>query len=69
MGVHVDKEEMMLSGIESIKAAILLLGVGVMGHSWDTYSDIGLCIQLASGTYEPAFGESLLHTDFIQWLP
>ena len=50
---HVDKEEKMPGAWESVKETALLVGVGVMGHSWDTYSDIGFSYSLASGTYTP----------------
>ena len=38
------------SGIEST----MLTGFGVIGQSWDVYSDMGLAYQLATGTYIPA---------------
>ena len=38
------------SGVE----ATMLTGLGVMGQSWDSYSDMGLAYQLATGTYTPA---------------
>ena len=51
---HDDKDEKMPGAWESVKETALLVGVGVMGHSWDTYSDIGFSYLLASGTYIPA---------------
>ena len=41
------------SGVE----ATMLTGLGVMGQSWDSYSDMGLAYQLATGTYTPACKE------------
>ena len=38
------------SGVE----CTMLTGLGVMGQSWDSYSDMGLAYQLATGTYTPA---------------
>ena len=38
------------SGVEST----MLTGLGVIGQSWDAYSDMGLAYQLATGTYKPA---------------
>ena len=38
------------SGVEST----MLTGLGVIGQSWDSYSDMGLAYQLATGTYTPA---------------
>ena len=48
------KDEKMPGAWESVKETALLVGVGVMGHNWDTYSDIGFSYLLASGTYSPA---------------
>ena len=38
------------SGVEST----MLTGLGVIGQSWDSYSDMLLAYQLATGTYKPA---------------
>ena len=38
------------SGIEST----MLTGFGVIGQSWDSYSDMALAYQLGTGTYIPA---------------
>ena len=43
------------SGVEST----MLTGLGVMGQSWDTYSDMGFAYKLATGTYTPACNPEL----------
>ena len=55
---HAGSDETIPGVMGSVREASLLLGVGVMGHSWDTYSDIAFSYQLASGTYKPAKGKT-----------
>ena len=42
--------------LESTIETSVLTTFGVVGQSWDVYSDMGLSYQFATGTYTPAEG-------------
>ena len=53
--------------LESAIETSMLTGFGMMGQSWDTYSDMGLAYELATGTYTPKQGKFDIITVF-SWI-
>ena len=47
-------EDIFPGWLQSAVESTMLTGLGVIGQSWDSYSDMALAYQLGTGTYIPA---------------